>query len=199
VLFCPYRATLRCRITECSMNEGNQRFCIRVATTDDEGTFVRTEGVFVINHALKLAYNLDWPEEWYKDEGGRDKCITAGVELQDANGQIVTTRRVPLKVTLFYQTGTPVGRQDILKLGVGSGDGAAGGGGLGGGLGGNGSGSSNNSLCVVNGIAEVKARIDEVSRSHQGWAFKLRIGPDVANHPLDNDVSAVMRPSMILE
>lgn len=168
------------------MNEGNQRFCIRVVTADDDSTFVRTEGVFVINHALKLAYNLDWPEEWYKDEGGRDKCITAGVELQDANGQIVTTRRVPLKVTLFYQTGTLVGRQDILKLGVGSGDGV-------GGLGGS------NSLCVVNGAAEVKARIDEVSRSHQGWAFKLRIGPDVANHPLDNDVSAVMMPSILVQ
>jgi len=180
------------------MNEGNRRFCIRVATSaeHDESTYVKTGGVFVINHALKLADDLEWPEEWYKDEGGRDKCIAVGVELRDASGKVVTTRKVPLKVMLFYQTGTPVGRQDILKLNTGSTTGgvsgsdasASAGMHAGGGGGGSNGGST---LCVVNGHAEVKARIDEVSRSHQGWGFMLRIGPDVAKYPLDNDVSPV--------
>jgi hypothetical protein len=65
-----------------------------------------------------------------------------------------------------------VGRQDILKLSTGAE----------GGLG---------SLLLAQGRAEVRARIDEVSRSHQGWAFRLKIGPDVANNPLDNDISTV--------
>jgi hypothetical protein len=169
---CCYSATLRCRITECSMNEGNQHFCIRVATASGESECVRTEGIFVVNHALILAADLAWAEEWYKDEGGRDKCIGMGVELRDASGGLVATRKVPLKVTLIYQTGAPVGRQDILKLSTGAE----------GGLG---------SLLLAQGRAEVRARIDEVSRSHQGWAFRLKIGPDVANNPLDNDISTV--------
>lgn len=89
------------------------------------------------NHQLVLANDRAWEEEWYKDEGGRDKCIFLGVELLDSAGNLVTTRRVPLKVrkstsslsasivftkastvqvTLCYQSGAEVARQDILKL-----------------------------------------------------------------------------------
>ena len=50
-------------------------------------------------------------------QGGRDKCLALPVELRDANDQVVTTRKVPLKVTLLYQNLTVVQRQDILKLG----------------------------------------------------------------------------------
>lgn len=53
---------------------------------------------------LRLS-STDWEEEWYKDEGGRDKSLGFTVELVDSSGAMVKNRRVPLKTTLLYGSG----------------------------------------------------------------------------------------------
>ena len=48
---------------------------------------------------------------WYKDEGGRDKCIEIVVDLMDAHGRVVQGQDVPLKVALLYEDQHPVTKQ----------------------------------------------------------------------------------------
>lgn len=168
------RASLRVKVSDVSMNLGNRKFFILVSTSRHSSVSAKSDGIMVITHRLAVQPNPAWEDEWFKDEGGRDKCIELSVELQNAKGQRVASRRVPLVVTLLYHSGAEVSRQDILKLGPDS------------------------DLCIVEGKASIRARIDEVSRSHQNQAFTIRVGPDVGNNPLDNDVSpAVCRPVIV--
>jgi hypothetical protein len=37
-----------------------------------------------------------------------------------------------------------------------------------------------------------------VSRSHQNQSFQIRVAPDTASNPLDNDVSAVLSPPVVV-
>jgi hypothetical protein len=133
------RATVRVKILECSMNDSTRNFFIEARSSKSGSSEVspaRTGDIVVINHQLQLCDNLVWEDEWYKDEGGRDKCMSFGVELRDSKGKLVE-RKVPLKITLVYANGNEVERQDILKL------------------------MDCDSMCT-GGRAEIKARIDEV-------------------------------------
>ena len=56
----------------------------------------------------KLRVLTTLPEKWYKDEGGRDKCMEIDVELVDALNKPVATRKVPLAVSLEYEDGLKV-------------------------------------------------------------------------------------------
>ena len=47
--------------------------------------------------------------------GGRDNCVQIQVRLVDRNGNVVTNRVVPLKLSLLYGNMTRVHNQDILK------------------------------------------------------------------------------------
>lgn len=53
---------------------------------------------------------------WFKDEGGRDKCIELNISLRDHNNDKIVERKVPLKVVLLYADGNPVLKQEILKI-----------------------------------------------------------------------------------
>lgn len=59
---------------------------------------------------------IDLPDVWYKDEGGRDKCIELTIRLKDHNDDVIVERRVPLKVVLLYADGNKVIKQEILKI-----------------------------------------------------------------------------------
>jgi hypothetical protein len=43
----------------------------------------------VIRHRLRIRPESQPPAVWYKDEGGRDKCIEVTVDLVDAEGRRV--------------------------------------------------------------------------------------------------------------
>ncbi|KAF0697579.1 Aste57867_11742 [Aphanomyces stellatus] len=45
------------------------------------------------------------PDVWFKDEGGRDKCMTVYIQVQAAPGHAVTPRIIPLELSLLYDTG----------------------------------------------------------------------------------------------
>lgn len=173
------RATLRCRICDTSMNHDNRMFCL-MAHANTSHTGVGTippafsTPITIIKNQLRLDPNMKsaWENEWYKDEGGRDKCITVKVQLLDKDNQLVTNRKVPLSVTLQYDSGMRVAQQDILKI------------------------SPDSNMSIENGQAIIRARIEQVSRSHQGQSFQIFVGPDVDKDPLISDISPVVSQSV---
>ena len=80
------RATLRAKITECSFSECSSHFSVAVAIPGAEATVAtaHTAVISIINHQLRLSPGLVWEGEWYKDEGGRDKCLTIPIDLRDS-------------------------------------------------------------------------------------------------------------------
>jgi len=59
-----------------------------------------------------------WDDVWYKDEGGREKCLQVSVSLRDGKNNVVPNRSVPLKFTLLYDNKSilKVMRQEILHV-----------------------------------------------------------------------------------
>lgn len=49
---------------------------------------------------------------------------------------------------------------------------------------------------IRQGHAELKVRIEEVSRSHQSQDFQIKVGPATASSPLDHDVGPTLSPSV---
>jgi len=44
-----------------------------------------------------------WDDIWYKDEGGREKCMHVTVSLRDKDNEIMKHRKIPIKPTLLYE------------------------------------------------------------------------------------------------
>ncbi|DBA02424.1 TPA: hypothetical protein N0F65_008638 [Lagenidium giganteum] len=160
---------LRVRISECSMALGNRKFVIHISAAkqgSSDFTIVPavTSEMTVIQHRLMIQENL--PELWYKDEGGRDKCMTLPIFLVNEKNERVGSRPVPLRVTLLYENEHPVLKQDILKM------------------------SPDCQRTIdSSGKALLKLRIEDVSKNHQGQAFRLKVEPDTAQSPMHFDVA----------
>ncbi|KAE8897056.1 hypothetical protein PF005_g22195 [Phytophthora fragariae] len=161
---------LRMSISECSMALGNRKFVLHISAATTKETInlsvtpaVTTE-MTVIQHRLLIQEKL--PELWYKDEGGRDKCMTLPIFLVNAKNERVGNRPVPLRVTLLYESEHPVLKQDILKM----------------------SPDCQRTIDST-GKAVLKLRIEDVSKNHQGQAFRLKVEADTAQSPLNFDVA----------
>lgn len=129
-----------------------------------------------MRHRIVIDDTKPWDETWYKDEGGREKCIELSVKLVDYENKLVTDRRMPLRVTLLYADSLiQVTNQDILKVFGTTSDHLA--------------SSNGGEVAVENGVADVKLRIEDVSKNHQGQNFRIKIAPDTLNSPTDCDVS----------
>ena len=89
---------------------------------------------------------------WYKDEGGKDKCIEHKVSLHDANDHLILNRRIPLRVVLTYSSRETVLQQNILTI-------------------------SPESRVYIDetGYALIKLRVNEVSNRHRGQLFQVII------------------------
>eukprot|EP01034_Spumella_vulgaris_P031174 gene31174-38521_t len=132
-----------------------------------------SHGMLVIKHRLLVKLDLrdngneDRQDIWFKDEGGKDNCIDVHVRLVDQNGNLVTTRSVPLRLTLQYASGENVLKQDLLVV------------------------MPDSSMSVEkSGCALIKLRINDVSKNHQRQQFHITVSPDTGAAPLLNDVSA---------
>jgi hypothetical protein len=160
---------LRLRISECSMAMGNRKFVVHISAAKNAGSDLTvvpavTTEMTVIQHRLMIQENL--PDLWYKDEGGRDKCMTLPIFLVNEKGERVQNRQVPLRVTLLYESEHPVLKQDILKM------------------------SPDCQRLIDNsGRALLKLRIEDVSKNHQGQAFRLKVEADTAQSPMNFDVA----------
>jgi len=62
-----------------------------------------TKGFQVVKFKLVIEEG-EWEDLWYKDEGGRDKCMHVTVGLYDNKRSLVHNRRIPLLLTLLYDT-----------------------------------------------------------------------------------------------
>ena len=115
---------LKVRILQTSMLHGNKPFFIRVSGIPADKSIpshvtimpVATTIMTVIRHRLRITEQP--PSIWYKDEGGRDKCININGLLVDEHEQPVQGREVPLRVLLCYEGEDcmEVKNQAILKM-----------------------------------------------------------------------------------
>lgn len=120
-------------------------------------------------HLVRYKFAVEGDTEdavWYKDEGGRDKCMMALVKLHcsaDAAANGAALENSPLRIRLCYadtahdkQELQVVGNQEILKV----------------------LGRSKIYIDSSTKKAMIRYRIDEVSKSHQGHKFQLEISSD---------------------
>ena len=104
------------RFTQSSQQHNNRAFVICAWPVDQPRTQLCTaysRAIFVYPHMLHPVNDL--PTEFYKDQGGRDKCMTLHLELR---GEKMLQKAIPLTVQLIYDTEdlTPVLNQKILRL-----------------------------------------------------------------------------------
>ena len=120
---------------------------------------VSTNTIHVVNYKIKLSMEEEWEYVWYKDEGGRDKCMEVYAGIYDKHDQLRLGEQVPLHLTLCYKTegdAVPVTNQEILRS----------------------LGSSKIVLDKATGKARIRFRVEDVSKNHQGQDFKLQVGTD---------------------
>lgn len=113
-------------------------------------------------HSVQLIkYKLRLFSEWennvfYKDEGGKEKCLRARVKLCDKNGDIVLGKHLPLRLRLLYDdkdSNVVLKQHETLRV----------------------LGSTKHFIDPENGEAVIKFRIEDVSKNHQGLEFKLDV------------------------
>lgn len=159
------RVRCRIRVDEIRKDKG-ESFCVRLSPKDAEKSSLRglvpatTNAVTLVNHKIKVEPDSDWEQVWYKDEGGRDKCMTIFASLVDRHNKIHRGEEIPLQMTLYYANeGRPlkVTKQEILKaLGV----------------------AQRQHTEKKTGRASLRFRIDDVSKNHQGQDFRVEVAPD---------------------
>ena len=111
---------------------------------------------------------------WYKDEGGREKCILLNISLEDGSGSKIKDRPVQLKCLLRYaESGMPVTNQNVLRIWTDSHD-------------------KKPSIKLYKGSLAIKARVEDVSKNHQGQSFKIEVLADIDESPTDCDVAPVL-------
>eukprot|EP01083_Nonionella_stella_P035206 96168_1 len=164
------QAVISLRLNELSIKHGNRPFRLRFSCGDATAIGaidpVISEELLVVRHRFKMLSHP--PEIWFKDEGGRDKCLEVSAVLLDHEERPVVDRRIRASVCLVYDS---IGKDEVkdksvLKIIAGS---------------------------VLNvsdtGHIYVKLRIEDVSKNHQKQPFRVRIGADTGYSPADGDVA----------
>lgn len=173
VLITKGTAIVKMEVLEASMNYEDKKFVL-IATVDRTNSTTPpaiSEPMLAVQYRLTIDHTT--PDIWYKDEGGRDKCIEINVNLVNKEGRCSIERKVPLKVSLHYSNGALVARQDILKVNPES-----------------------KLLLDKKGSAIIKVRIEDVSKNHQNQAFSVMIAADTVKFPLNNDISPALSTSI---
>lgn len=141
---------VKCKIA----HEHVDSFALRLFTKENILTPVTTRQIQIVQSKLKLTAD-NWNSVWYKDEGGRDKCMEVNAALYDANEKLVL-EQIPLNLTLCYdhEEYTPLSNKEILRV-LGP------------------------KQCVLeNGKARIRFRVEDVSKNHQGQDFVLKAETD---------------------
>ncbi|POM68039.1 Hypothetical protein PHPALM_15851 [Phytophthora palmivora] len=129
-----------------------RNFCLEIRSADADIESVFSAPVNVVKEKLQVVTQP--PDVWFKDEGGREKCMTVALTLMPAPGAYLEDRVVPLDVRLLYESGNLVLNQSILRL------------------------FPDMRPNMTHGRATISFRIDDVSKNHQGQSFMLEIGPE---------------------
>lgn len=166
--------TLRCSITTIAETqlffERNPIFRLHISalfvTTTDKGPSIVTataisSKILVVKYKILVSPSVDWSNVWYKDEGGRDKCMEVMAGVYDHQRALLYDA-VPLLLTLCYCSSNkryappiPVTNQDILRI----------------------LGPKSNELSIdkTTGTIKIKFRVEDVSKNHQGQDFCVQL------------------------
>jgi len=145
----------------------SRAFCIEVRSAEGDIESAFSPPVSVMREMLRIVEQP--PEVWFKDEGGREKCMTVRLMLNAAPGARVEDRVIPLQVRLLYENGNEVANQHILRL------------------------FPDMRPNMTNGHVVIAFRIDDVSKNHQGQSFVIEIGPEKQEQSLMfQDISPVL-------
>ncbi|GAB5359672.1 hypothetical protein AAMO2058_000563100 [Amorphochlora amoebiformis] len=114
---------------------------------------------------VKIVYHTQPPRIWYKDQAHEPKFFDVCVVLKDERGSRVRGLDVPVRAFLLYDNGGDVKRQNILKI-------------------------SKDSVPKIgkSGVADLKIRIDSVSKNHDNHDFMVRIAADPSFVPPELEV-----------
>jgi hypothetical protein len=157
------KRTLRCKIRPQTIRRDKPTaFFIQLSLKESSSVVdilpVSTHQVNIVNYKINISLNEDWDPVWYKDEGGRDKCLTVYTILLNKDGSPYIGEQVPLELTLCYDSidqPFKVSKQDILRV----------------------LGSLKPTTDKKTGKATLRFRIDDVSKNHQGQDFRLEVAP----------------------
>ncbi|KAI9914631.1 hypothetical protein PsorP6_007290 [Peronosclerospora sorghi] len=127
-------------------------FCLEVSSPDSDMEAVYSTPLSIVKEKLHVVTQP--PEVWFKDEGGRERCMTVALTLLPAPGAYLEDRVVPLDIRLLYESGNKVLNQRILRL------------------------FPDMRPNMIHGRVTISFRIDDVSKNHQGQSFMLEIGPE---------------------
>ncbi len=125
----------------------------------------------------KLCLFSEWENDvFYKDEGGKEKCLRMRVKMCDQNGEVVRGTHLPLRIRLLYDdkdSNVVLKQQDTLRL----------------------LGAPKHFIDPENGEAVIKFRIEDVSKNHQGLKFKVEVSPDEKKSA---DISTAVTPGILV-
>jgi hypothetical protein len=121
---------------------------------------VSTNTIHAVNDKIRITMEEEWENVWYKDEGGRDKCMEVYAGIYDKDDQLRTGEQIPLHLALCYNTeggeAAQVSNQEILRI----------------------LGTSKIVVDKSTGKARIRFRIEDVSKNHQGQDFQLKVSPE---------------------
>jgi hypothetical protein len=158
--------TLMCRI-ECLADilRQSNSFAVKVFSNGELATIMirpaTTRTISLAPYKIMVSTTDLWENVWFKDEGGREKCIEILACAKDANDQILF-QNIPLHLTLCYASTkslepSPVNNQDLLQI-----------------LG-RATNKNHRQIDQETGKAKIRFRIEDVSKNHQGQNFVLRV------------------------
>lgn len=163
-----YHGQISYSFTQSSLFHENRKFRLQVCPLGkfDALEPAVSEPISVIKFKLEISNAL--PQQFFKDQGGRDKHMHLNVRLSDAVGNTVALPEgLPLVTRLCYEKDNRVvpDQENILKF-------------------------LNKSAPKIgkNGEATISFRIEEVSSRHNRQNFKLHVAPDVHRCPLNGDI-----------
>ncbi len=130
---------------------------------------VYSRAIHLVKHKLWVDSN-DWEDVWYRDEGGRDNCLLAQVQLRQADGSISLGDQVSFQISIHYDDAdsTRVEDQSILSV----------------------IGGYEQNINQETGTALISFRVEDLSKNHQGHDFKLLISADSTRF----DIAPVFSP-----
>lgn len=136
-----------------------------------------TRAVGTVDYKIVVAIDDEqWESIWYKDEGGRDKCMEITAELYNKSNLLQTGEQVPLHLTLLYDNDDEpvrVTKQDLLRtLGPGKLE-----------------------IDRTTGRGKLRFRIEDVSKNHQGQDFRVEVSPDYKQRKI-RDIAPGMTPAV---
>lgn len=145
----------KCSI-QCSQTIGTNRVTGKLRLSGTGVVGCSTQAIALVRAKLHVTVGSDWTDVWYKDEGGRDKCIETIVSAYDTQNNLLH-EAIELEIKLCYDAnGTPaVSNQQILKR----------------------LGATDRGIQIDpgNGQARIRFRVEDVSKNHQGQNFVLRV------------------------